>query len=55
MLASSPIAVVAGWADGPAHAHIELWGSLEAGYRFENTLDPLPVIRRERRAWKRGP
>lgn len=55
VLARSPIAVVARWADGATHAHVELWISLERGYRLENMLDPLPVIRRARRAWKRGP
>ena len=55
VLARTPLGVVARWADGEAHVHIELWSSLEAGYRFENMLDPLPVIRRSRRAWKRGP
>lgn len=55
VVARTPIALVARWADGPAHAHIELWSSLAGGYRFENMLDPLAVIRRSRRAWKRGP
>ena len=55
VVARHPLGVVARWADGPAHAHVELWHSLAGGYQFENMLDPLPVIRRSRRAWKRAP
>ena len=53
--ARQPIAVVARWGDGSPHAHVELWSTLAGGYRVENMLDPLPVIRRSRRAWKRAP
>ena len=55
VIARQPVAVVSRWADGPAHAHVELWSSLAGGYGVENMLDPLPVIRRSRRAWKRAP
>lgn len=50
-----PISVVARWADGAAHAHVELWNTYSGGYRLENMLDPLPVLQRSRRAWKRAP
>ncbi len=55
VIAGNPVALVARWNDGDAHAHVELWRALGGGYRFENMLDPLPVIQRARRAWKRPP
>ncbi len=55
VIARAPIGLVAPWADGHPHAHVELWSCLGGGYRFENMLDPLPVVRRARRAWKRRP
>ncbi len=39
------IATVTGWKSGPPHAHIELWKSLGGGYRLENMIDPVTVLR----------
>lgn len=38
------VAAVAEWRDGPAHAHIEVWKTLEGGYDFENMLDPMTLL-----------
>ena len=40
--AGAPLARVTRWSDNPksSHAHVEVWRTLEGGYRFENMLDP---------------
>ena len=38
------IAKIAYWRDGPEHAHIEVWKTLEGGYRFENMIDPAEIF-----------
>ena len=43
--AGALVATVAGWRDGPPHAHIELWKTLAGGYRLENMIDPVTVLR----------
>jgi hypothetical protein len=37
---------VTSWADGPDHAHVELWKTLSGGYRLENMIDPMRYLRR---------
>lgn len=44
--AGDQIARVTRWADGPSHAHIELWKTLGGGYDFENMIDPMRYLRR---------
>jgi hypothetical protein len=39
------VATVVPWRSGPPHVHIELWKSLSGGYRFENMIDPVSVLR----------
>ncbi len=39
------VATVVAWRSGPPHVHIELWKSLAGGYRFENMIDPVTVLR----------
>lgn len=39
------VATVVAWRSGPPHAHIELWKSLGGGYRLENMIDPVTVLR----------
>ena len=39
------IASVSDWTDGSPHAHVELWRTLEGGYRYENLIDPVEVYR----------
>ncbi len=39
--AGTPIAGVAQWDDGSPHAHIEIWRTLQGGYRYENMIDPM--------------
>ncbi|WP_217924574.1 peptidoglycan DD-metalloendopeptidase family protein [Miltoncostaea oceani] len=39
------VATVTAWKDGPPHAHIELWKTLAGGYRLENMIDPVTVLR----------
>jgi len=39
------IATVVAWKSGPPHVHIELWKSLGGGYRLENMIDPVTVLR----------
>ena len=39
------IATVVPWRSGPPHVHIELWKSLGGGYRLENMIDPVTVLR----------
>ena len=38
----TPIAAVTTWADNPSgsHSHIEIWKTLEGGYRISNMVDP---------------
>jgi murein DD-endopeptidase MepM/ murein hydrolase activator NlpD len=43
--AGTLLATVAAWRDGPPHVHIELWKSLGGGYRLENMIDPVTVLR----------
>jgi peptidoglycan hydrolase-like protein with peptidoglycan-binding domain len=44
--AGDTIARITRWADGPSHAHIELWKTLSGGYDFENMIDPMRYLRR---------
>lgn len=39
------VATVVAWKSGPSHVHIELWKSLGGGYRLENMIDPVTVLR----------
>lgn len=43
--AGALIATVTNWASGSSHAHIEVWKSLEGGYRMENMIDPVRIFR----------
>jgi murein DD-endopeptidase MepM/ murein hydrolase activator NlpD len=43
--AGQVIATVTDWKDGADHTHIEVWKTLAGGYRFENMLDPVPLLR----------
>lgn len=40
------VAKVVRWRDNPhsSHAHVELWKTAGGGYRYENMIDPLPLI-----------
>jgi murein DD-endopeptidase MepM/ murein hydrolase activator NlpD len=42
--AGQVVANVSRWRDGPPHAHIELWKTLEGGYDFENMIDPMRFL-----------
>lgn len=44
--AGDRVASITEWQDGPSHAHIELWKSLEGGYTFENMIDPMTKLKR---------
>lgn len=44
--AGEKIATLTNWADGPSHAHIEVWKSLRGGYDYENMIDPMKFFRR---------
>jgi murein DD-endopeptidase MepM/ murein hydrolase activator NlpD len=44
--AGTRIASVTDWASGPDHTHVELWKSLAGGYRYENMIDPMTVLKR---------
>lgn len=44
--AGTQIARVADWTSGPDHTHVELWKSLSGGYRYENMIDPMTVLKR---------
>ena len=35
---------ITAWRDGSPHAHIEIWKTLEGGYRYENAIDPITVF-----------
>ena len=35
------IAGISAWTGGSPHAHVEVWRSLEGGYRVENMIDPM--------------
>lgn len=37
------VALVSAWDDGGEHLHLEVWKSLEGGYRWENALDPKDI------------
>lgn len=39
------VATVTAWRDGPPHTHIELWKTLAGGYRLDNMIDPVTVLR----------
>lgn len=43
------IATVTKWTDKPAssHAHIEIWRTLEGGYKYENMIDPCKFLKGE--------
>jgi len=44
--AGQAVARVVRWLDNPksSHAHVELWKTLQGGYKFDNMLDPLSLI-----------
>jgi murein DD-endopeptidase MepM/ murein hydrolase activator NlpD len=42
--AGEVVASVSRWRDGPPHAHIELWKTLDGGYDFENMIDPMKFL-----------
>jgi hypothetical protein len=46
---STVIAHVTKWNDRPAssHCHIEVWKTLEGGYKYENMVDPCKVLKGE--------
>jgi murein DD-endopeptidase MepM/ murein hydrolase activator NlpD len=44
--AGQQIAAVTEWAGGAHHAHIELWKTLEGGYRVENMEDPYVELQK---------
>ncbi len=44
--AGDRLASVTEWQDGPSHAHVELWKTLEGGYTFENMIDPMTKLKR---------
>jgi hypothetical protein len=44
VVAGELIARVTAWRDGPSHTHIELWKTFAGGYRYENMIDPLPLL-----------
>ena len=39
------VATVTPWKDGPPHVHIELWKTLAGGYRLDNMIDPVTLLR----------
>jgi murein DD-endopeptidase MepM/ murein hydrolase activator NlpD len=43
--AGALVAAVTHWQDGPSHAHIELWKSLDGGYDYENMEDPMKYFK----------
>jgi murein DD-endopeptidase MepM/ murein hydrolase activator NlpD len=43
--AGQVVARVAPWKDGAPHAHIELWKSRDANYRFEQMEDPMKYLK----------
>ncbi len=44
--AGTQIARVTDWTGGPDHTHIELWKTLAGGYKYENMIDPMSVLKR---------
>ena len=38
------VGTVAAWRDGRPHIHLEVWKTLEGGYRIENMLDPHDLL-----------
>ena len=50
--AGQAVAGVTDWTGGKSHAHIEIWKSLQGGYRLENMLDPVAVFSGRRRKKK---
>jgi len=43
--AGQVVAKVTPWRDGAPHAHIELWKSRDANYRFEQMEDPMKYLK----------
>ena len=45
MEAGQVVARVTPWRDGAPHAHIEVWKSRDADYRFEFMEDPMKYFK----------
>ena len=35
---------VSAWRDGRPHVHLEVWKTVEGGYRIENMVDPYDLL-----------